>query len=260
MRAAMSTDPFPPEPENPDEELTPSPGEAPAGEPDSGLAHWKASLRRDFEAWLDSVDGIPDPAAAPDPLEEPDLCSFFEQLALATAESRKANRRAAEAFSQWGETLAHFEADLRLLREQMGRMPAAGAAQAAPGRAHCLALVELLDRMRRLALAFRSAPEKPWWRGSDAAWRKAWESQRRGLEILLGHFEDLLAREGVSPVDCIGQPFDPTVMAAAETAADAGRPHNTVIEEIAPGYRLRGELLRPAQVKVAVNRIRSDDP
>ena len=33
---------------------------------------------------------------------------------------------------------------------------------------------------------------------------------------------------------------------------DTGKPPGTIVEVIRPGYRWRGELLRPAQVKIAV--------
>jgi molecular chaperone GrpE (heat shock protein) len=215
------------------------------------LADWKAALRSDFEKWLDNIDAIPvaDSEEAP---EMPDLCSFYEQLSAASVETRKANRRTAEAFSQWAETLARFESQLAPLRESTAQLAAVQPRENELPGAYCLVLAEFLDRMSRLAKAFESSPaKKSWWGGTDADWRRAWEAQRQGFAILVSHFEELLKKEGLTRIEVVGQPFDPTVMAAVAVEQDSSRPAQTVLEEIAPGYRRRGQLLRPAQVKVS---------
>jgi molecular chaperone GrpE (heat shock protein) len=217
----------------------------------AALADWKDALRRDFEAWLASIEIIPDPAAAatgPGGHEAPDLYSFFEQLTIANTEARKNNRRTAEAFSQWGETLSKFDTDLRLLRELLARQCAAN--EEALPRPWCLALVEIVDRLHRLATAFSLPMPRTWW-GRDAHWHKAWEAQRQGFDILLGHVEALLKQAGIARITTLHEPFDPATMAAVATATSGQWPPQTVLDEIAPGYRLRGDLLRVAQVKVA---------
>lgn len=214
------------------------------------LDDWKDALRHDFEQWLASIDEIPvsgeDRAALE---EEPDLYSFYEQLASGNAETRKANRRTAEVFSQWAETLSKFEGDLRSLREQLARPPAASDALPRPW---CLALIELVDRLHRLAAAFATPPPKSWW-GGDKRWRNAWETQRQGFEILLSHVATLLKKAEVARIQTLHEPFDPAIMAAVAAEPSAQWPHGTVLEEVAAGYRLRGELLRVAQVKVSTN-------
>lgn len=239
----------------------------PDHEPDSPeLARWKTALRQDFERWLDSIEAVPDDFGDGQPgtgdaesaarAEEPDLYSLHEQLVAANAESRKANRRTAEAISQWGQVLTRFEEGLGPLRETTAQLAAAQPRSGSLSRTHCLALAEVLDRLHRLAQAFESPPpaEKNWWGGrtrSVDAWRQAWETQRQGLDILVGHLEALLAKEGVSRLETTGRPFDPTVMMAVATEPDATRPPQTVLEELAAGYRWHDELLRAAQVKVS---------
>jgi molecular chaperone GrpE (heat shock protein) len=220
------------------------------------LTGWKEELRHDFEAWLDSVDEIPALDAALEPGDTPDLYSFFEQLTAATAESRKANRRTAEAFSQWGDTLARFDEDLRLLRDHLGRQPAGESGDNSLSRSHALVLVELLDRLQRLDRAFQSPPPRSWW-VKDQVWRQAWETQRQAFEILLSHFAAWLVREGIVRIAALHQPFDPAIMSAVAAEPDAQRPHHSVIEEVSAGYRRHGELLRPAQVKVTINKTNS---
>jgi molecular chaperone GrpE (heat shock protein) len=215
---------------------------------EDALLDWKDQLREEFEAWLETVDALPDLEADAEPPDTPDLYAFYAQWAAANAETRKGNRRTVEAFSQWGDTLARFEGDLKLLREQWQRLSTTTASEGL-SRANGLVLVELLDRLQRVARAFDSTPRASWW-GGAGGWRRAWESQRQAFQILVGHFESLLRKEGLTRLETTGQPFDPAAMTAVAAGADASRPDQSILEELAPGYRLRGELLRPAHVKV----------
>jgi molecular chaperone GrpE (heat shock protein) len=214
------------------------------------LADWKESLREDFEQWLSELEQAPEPEEMQS--EAPDLYSFFEQLAAANAETRKANRRTAEAISQWGETLTRFDQSLAPLQESVDQLAAAQPRSGELSRSHCLVLVELLDRLQRIGRAYGATPAKgSWWGHNDAAWRQAWETQQRAFEIVLSHLEGLLKKEGVMRIQVVGELLDPTMMTAVAVEPDANRPSQTVLEEITPGYRRHGELLRPAQVKVS---------
>ncbi|MCB0167695.1 MAG: nucleotide exchange factor GrpE [Anaerolineae bacterium] len=76
------------------------------------------------------------------------------------------------------------------------------------------------------------------------------DSLRQGVELTYREFIRLMAAEGVSRVETIGQPFDPSyheALATIVTHADPG----TVVEEVEAGYTLDGKLLRPAKVLVA---------
>lgn len=212
------------------------------------LIDWKSSLRREFEEWLDSIHQVPEPLEQGID-DEPDLYSFYRELAASNVEARKGNRRTAEAFSQWGETLSKFDAELRLVREQQARQPVGQ--DDSLMRPWCLAQIEVVDRLQRLAIAFRTAPAKRWWI-NDATWRVAWETQRQALSILLSHTEDLLLRAGITKIPTADQIFDPTTMTAVDTEISAGRPHQSVVEELAAGYRLNGELLRIAEVRISL--------
>lgn len=215
---------------------------------------WKDALRHDFEEWLDSVEKVPEPDEdGQESSETPDLYSFYEQLAAAGAESRKANRRTAEAFGQWGEVLTRFESELKPLRESVLELKTGVVREKRLSSPHALVVIELADRLRRMADAFEKTPKKSWF-CNDQEWRAAWENQRQGLRILMSHLEDWLEKEGVERFDSLGQPFDPSLMSAVSAEQDSSRPHQTVLEEITPGYRRQGELLRSAQVKVSLNK------
>jgi molecular chaperone GrpE len=77
------------------------------------------------------------------------------------------------------------------------------------------------------------------------------ETLRRGVEIILGQLESVLAKYGVSPIGTTGETFDPSLHEAIERV-ESPAPEGTIVEEAKRGYRLHDRTLRAAQVKVAV--------
>ncbi len=63
--------------------------------------------------------------------------------------------------------------------------------------------------------------------------------------------QDFLAREGVTTIEAVGQPFDPNFHNAVLRDETADYPENTVVEELQKGYTLGERVLRPSMVKVA---------
>lgn len=59
-----------------------------------------------------------------------------------------------------------------------------------------------------------------------------------------------LADEGVVPVECLGQPFDPAVHEAVVVQIDASATGALVTAELQRGYIHEGEVLRAARVQV----------
>jgi molecular chaperone GrpE len=74
----------------------------------------------------------------------------------------------------------------------------------------------------------------PWIEGIRLVERKLWR---------------VLEAEGVSVMDSVGQPFDPSRHEAVMVAEDAGAA-DTVVEEFQRGYLTHDAVLRPAMVKV----------
>ena len=73
-----------------------------------------------------------------------------------------------------------------------------------------------------------------------------------GVILTAKQLRAALAAEKVRPIEVIGRPFDPAIAEAVVTQpAPDGVADNTVIAEVATGYYLGDELLRPAQVVVA---------
>lgn len=72
-----------------------------------------------------------------------------------------------------------------------------------------------------------------------------------GVEMTLKKLKKVLELEQVSPIECIGQAFDPSkheIGAKTESEEEEGR----IIEEIRKGYTMKGRVIRPSTVKIAV--------
>lgn len=74
---------------------------------------------------------------------------------------------------------------------------------------------------------------------------------RQGVELTSRQFGDALAREGVTPVEAVGLPFDPRLHEAVTEEESGEHPEGTVLAEFQKGYRLHDRVLRPSMVKVS---------
>jgi len=97
-------------------------------------------------------------------------------------------------------------------------------------------LIQVLDSFDgALATIPADARETPWVGGVLQV-----ERQLRGL----------LERNGLTPIEAQGQPFDPTLHEAL-MQEESDQPADTVIGELQRGYKLHDRVLRPSMVKVA---------
>ncbi len=80
------------------------------------------------------------------------------------------------------------------------------------------------------------------------------EQLRSGVELILKQMEEALKSLQVTPVESVGAQFDPRIHEALGSIETAEFPDHQVLEEIRRGYRIRERLLRPAMVKIAVNK------
>lgn len=74
----------------------------------------------------------------------------------------------------------------------------------------------------------------------------------KGLSMLVDNLKATLQNAGVKPISCEGQAFDPLRHEAVVREETSEVPNNTVIEELRKGYLLKGALLRPSMVKIAI--------
>ena len=72
-----------------------------------------------------------------------------------------------------------------------------------------------------------------------------------GVELTHKSLLATLERFGATPVESLGQPFNPNEQEAMSMEASAEAPANQVIREFAKGYRFKDRMLRPAMVVVS---------
>lgn len=72
-----------------------------------------------------------------------------------------------------------------------------------------------------------------------------------GVELTLKSLTDALQKNGVAPVDPMGEPFDPQTAQAMSMVENTDVEPNTVTAVMQKGYSLNGRLIRPAMVMVS---------
>jgi molecular chaperone GrpE len=77
------------------------------------------------------------------------------------------------------------------------------------------------------------------------------EDLRKGVELIFKQLQDVLQKLNIERIPSQGEPFDPRVHEAIEMVETDAAPDHHVLEELQPGYRIKGRLLRPAMVRVA---------
>lgn len=75
----------------------------------------------------------------------------------------------------------------------------------------------------------------------------------RGMELIYQRVFDQLKKLGLEPIVTEGATFDPNLHHAIEMIESAEVADQTILGEFQRGFKLRGRLVRPAMVKVAVN-------
>lgn len=74
---------------------------------------------------------------------------------------------------------------------------------------------------------------------------------RKGVELIHTKLHDLLAKQGVRPIEALGTDFDPNLHQAVLQEVSPEHREGEVIGELRRGYMIGDRLLRPAMVKVA---------
>ncbi len=74
-----------------------------------------------------------------------------------------------------------------------------------------------------------------------------------GVKLVERKLRGVLESEGVTPIEAVGQPFDPNLHEAVAHEDTADHPDNDVIGEVQRGYRLHDRVIRPSLVRVANN-------
>ncbi|MEK9175046.1 MAG: nucleotide exchange factor GrpE [Patescibacteria group bacterium] len=69
---------------------------------------------------------------------------------------------------------------------------------------------------------------------------------------------DILKKQGVQPIACVGQAFNPELHEAImQTEVESEDEDNIIAEEIQKGYMIADRVLRPSKVKVGILKIKN---
>ena len=77
------------------------------------------------------------------------------------------------------------------------------------------------------------------------------EAYRKGVELIMSQFEQTLEKLGVTPVESLGQTFDPALHNAVMHVDDETKGENEIVEVFQQGFKLGDKVIRFAMVKVA---------
>ncbi len=157
--------------------------------------------------------------------------SYVEEL---EARTRAAEQKAADVQARFEQVRAELRRETDELRQRLARN-----AEERVGREKAQFLSSLLPVMDNLQRAIEAAE------GGGSK-----ESLLDGLRGTVSGFENVLAQTGAEPVEALGQPFDPELHEAVDTAEVGPERDNTVTAQYSRGYRIGGQLLRPARVQV----------
>lgn len=77
------------------------------------------------------------------------------------------------------------------------------------------------------------------------------EDLKQGVEMVLLQAQEVLGRLHVTPIESVGQPFDPNLHEALTQIPTADVPPMTIVQEVEKGYRLHDRVIRPSKVIVS---------
>ena len=143
----------------------------------------------------------------------------------------EAEKRADEEHDNFLRTLAEFTNYRRRSREELDQ------ARRFASEDFIIRLLPILDNFDR---AIKAAEEI-----GD------FNALHGGVILILRQLQDLLEKEGVQPIEAVGQEFDPNVHEAVMREDTDDYPDNTIVEEFQRGYTLGDKVVRPSMVKVA---------
>jgi molecular chaperone GrpE len=200
------------------------------GQADVGLDEQLKDEQLKDEQKLARENELP-PADPGDGFQEKSTAGGDPQGAVATADSEMEKLRAER--NDLFERLARLQAEFDNYRKRAAKENADFRDFAVSDAAR--ALLPVVDSF---TLALKNAAAKP-------------EDLRKGVELIFKQLQDVLQKLNIERVPAQGEPFDPRVHEAIEMVETDAAPDHHVLEELQPGYRIKGRLLRPAMVRVA---------
>ena len=77
------------------------------------------------------------------------------------------------------------------------------------------------------------------------------EEYKKGIELVLKQFNDVLKSKGVEEIEALGETFDPELHEAVRSVQDEGKGEKEVVEVYRKGYKIGSKVIRHSMVAVA---------
>ena len=77
------------------------------------------------------------------------------------------------------------------------------------------------------------------------------EEYKKGIELVLKQFNDVLKSKGVEEIEALGQTFDPELHEAVRSIQDDEKGEKEVVEVYRKGYKIGSKVIRHSMVAVA---------
>lgn len=181
----------------------------------------------------DEADAKVEAASAEEAMQEADAQRPDEKTEEAPSENDAA---LAEAVAKQEEYLAmaqRVQADFENFRRRNQNVRKEAFDDGA--RAFATTLLPVIDNLERALTAATASPD---------------ESLRSGVEMVLRQMCEAFEKRGITPIDRLGEKFDPNLEnAVMQGEADEGEP-GSVCAVLQKGYQMDGVVLRHAMVKV----------
>jgi molecular chaperone GrpE len=239
-----------------------------AGRLEGEMSLDREEILRRFEEWLDRVLTAEDPPpgiaaeflsalASENEIGASGRCDLYSMSAAVTALTQEIKLQG-RSFKQLSETLAPL-ADLAPQIPEMERE-----VQERSRREMLDVLLEMRDRLGR-GLEAAAASQARLRESLGSGWLarllarhpaigqalEAVTALKQGYTLSLDRLDEVLSQFEVRKIVCQGEPFDSGSMHAVDVVETEQAAEGTVMEVYRAGYEWKGEVYRPAQVKVA---------
>jgi len=165
-----------------------------------------------------------------EPLEQDTIAADIEEL---RREIDTLRQTVEETQSSYLRVLADFDNYRKRQRDETSRLTDLAREQL------ILKLLPIIDNFERTLAAAEA--------------EHSYESLVEGVTLTLKSIREMLEREGLQPIEAVGQEFNPELHEALVRVETDEYADNTVVEELEKGYTLNGKVIRPARVKVAAS-------
>jgi len=190
------------------------------------------ATEREFNGEPERADSGPESRAGDSGLGGPELAELIA--------SRSELKRLQAALAEAQEAVARRQADFENYRKRIERDR---------GEAHNRVVAEAARKLLPVVDNLTRALDSE--RSMEASESKEFKHFLHGVELISKQLNEVLESFGVQPIAAVGERFDPHIHEAVVTEATNKYEPDTVIDELARGYRIGDRLLRPAMVKVA---------